>query len=245
MRCYRKSLHELLKLHPEWKDRNGLTQMKLRKITAGARAAIRMHSATMDAEALRRDLRNGPYVFGDHRKCSASFCKIKQAEKVADCEVIFNTNKESSNDSTNLASGAKMDNEILEIFPELEDEREDDKKAAENEAVARVGGIEYMLDKLLEGLFCQIQKCGDRIVSLSQQLIENCTSNAAENFMAVNTKFNGGKQINQMQKGSFEHRCHGAALSFQKGAGWHASMWQRFTEQPAGPVLNKYCPVFI
>ena len=41
-----------------------------------------------------------------------------------------------------------MDNEILEIFQELEDEREDDKKAAESEAVARVGGIEYMLDKL-------------------------------------------------------------------------------------------------
>ena len=47
-----------------------------------------------------------------------------------------------------------------------------------------------MLDKLPEGLFRQIQKCGDRIVSLSQQLIKNCTSNAAENFMAVNTKFN-------------------------------------------------------
>ena len=86
---------------------------------------------------------------------------------VADCEVIINTNKESSNDSTKLASGAKMDNEILEIFQELEDEREDDRKAAESEAVARVGGIEYMLDKLPEGLFCQIQKCGDRTVSLS------------------------------------------------------------------------------
>ena len=167
MRCHRKSLHELLKLHPEWKGRNGLTQKKIRKITAGARVAIRMHFATMDAEALRRDLRNGPYhVFGDHRKCSASFRKIKQAEKVADCEVIIKTNKESSNDSTNLASGAKMDNEILEILQELEDEREDDKKAAESEAVARVGGIEYMQDKLFEGLFCQIQKCGDRIVSL-------------------------------------------------------------------------------
>ena len=54
---------------------------------------------------------------------------------MADCEVIINTNKESSNDSTNLASGAKMDNEILEIFQELEDEREDGKKAAEGEAV--------------------------------------------------------------------------------------------------------------
>ena len=137
MCCYRKSLHELLKLHPEWKGRNRLMQMKIKKITAGTRAAICMHSATMDAEALRRDLRNGPYhVFGDHRKCSMSFCEIKQAEKVADCEVIINENKESSNDSTNLASGAKMDNEILEIFQELEDEREDDKKAAESEAVA-------------------------------------------------------------------------------------------------------------
>ena len=47
IRCYRKNLHDLLKLHPAWKGQNGLTQLKIKKITAGARAAIRMHSQTL------------------------------------------------------------------------------------------------------------------------------------------------------------------------------------------------------
>ena len=46
VRCYRKSLHECHKLHPEWKGRKELTQQEVRKITAGARAAIRMHSTS-------------------------------------------------------------------------------------------------------------------------------------------------------------------------------------------------------
>ena len=48
-----------------------------------------------------------------------------------------------------------MDNEILEIFQELEDEREDDKKAAESEAVTRVGGINYMLTNCLRDFFAR------------------------------------------------------------------------------------------
>jgi len=39
------------------------------------------------------------------------------------------------------------------------------------------------------------QKCSDRIWSICPKLIENETSNAAEKFMSVNAKFNGGKQI--------------------------------------------------
>ena len=75
VRCYRKSLHDLVESHSEWKGRNSLSKMKIKKIAAGARAAIRMHSATGNADALRRDLRNGPYhVFGDHRNCSVAFC---------------------------------------------------------------------------------------------------------------------------------------------------------------------------
>ena len=78
IRCYRKSLHDLVDAHPEWKGRNGLSKMKIKKIAAGARE-------TGNVEALRRDLRNGPYhVFGDHRKCSASLCKAKQAAVTGD-----------------------------------------------------------------------------------------------------------------------------------------------------------------
>ena len=104
VRCYRKSLHELLKLHPEWKGRNGLTQQKLRKITAGARAEIRMHSTSGDVQALRRDLLNGPnHVFGDHHKCNKQFCKTKQAENPRDNEKL-NVKATGSNAKGNATS---------------------------------------------------------------------------------------------------------------------------------------------
>lgn len=65
--------------YPEWKGRNGLSKMKIKKI-ADARAAIKMHSETGYAEAMRYDLQNGPYhAFGDHRKCSVACYKAKQA----------------------------------------------------------------------------------------------------------------------------------------------------------------------
>ncbi len=89
VRCYRKSLHDLVDSHPEWKRRYGLSKLKIKKIAAGARAAIRMHSRTGNVEALRKDLRNGPYhVFGYHRNCSPTFCKVKQATLTGDCDVF-------------------------------------------------------------------------------------------------------------------------------------------------------------
>ena len=58
VRCYRKSLHDLVNTHTEWKGMNGLTEHKIRRITAGARAAIRMDSKTGNVDLLRKDLRN-------------------------------------------------------------------------------------------------------------------------------------------------------------------------------------------
>lgn len=46
VRCYRKSLHDLMDSHSKWKGRYGLSKVKIKKIAAGARAAIRMHSST-------------------------------------------------------------------------------------------------------------------------------------------------------------------------------------------------------
>ena len=55
VRRYRKSLHDLVNTHTEWKGRNGLTEQKIRRIAAGARAAIRMHAKTGNVDLLRLD----------------------------------------------------------------------------------------------------------------------------------------------------------------------------------------------
>ena len=59
--------------------------------------------------------------------------------------------------------------------------------------------------------------------------------------MGINTKFNGGKQINRTQRGSFEGRCFGAGFCFQNGAGWHENIWQKCTGRQSGLVLVDYC----
>ena len=83
IKCYRNRLEALCKEKPHYRGRNGLTITTMRRITHGARCAIRMHSATGDVNALRHDLRNGPrHCFGDHQNCNSSFCKHANEEPV-------------------------------------------------------------------------------------------------------------------------------------------------------------------
>ena len=76
IKCYRNRLEELCKNHPEYRGRYGLSAVRMKRITHGARCAIKMYSTTGDVAALRHDLRNGiRHYFGDHRQCRSSFCK--------------------------------------------------------------------------------------------------------------------------------------------------------------------------
>ena len=90
-----------------------------------------------------------------------------------------------------------------------------------------------MINKLPHGLFAEILKCGNRIISIPRQLIQNCTTNSAETFMGINAKFNGGKQISHIQKGSFEGRCYGSGLCFQAGPSWPVKIWENLWESRA------------
>ena len=76
VKCYRNRLEALCKEHPEYHGRHGLSEAKMKRITHGARCAIKMHSKTGDVAALRHDLRNGiRHYFGDHRNCNSAYCK--------------------------------------------------------------------------------------------------------------------------------------------------------------------------
>ncbi len=76
-----------------------------------------------------------------------------------------------------------------------------------------------------DDLFFKIQRAGDRLVSSAPALITNATSNLAECFMGIRCKFDGGKMYNRIQRGSFQHRCYGAGLRVQLGAGWASKVW--------------------
>ena len=53
----------------------------------------------------------------------------------------------------------------------------------------------------------EVERAGNRIVSKAAQLISNNTTNLSECYMSIRAKMDGGKQINRIQSGSFEHRC--------------------------------------
>ena len=81
IKCCRNRMEDLCKQKLEYKWRNALSTLMIKRTTHGARTAIRSHSVTKDVEALRHDLRNGPrHCFGDHSKCVSEFCKHKDKE---------------------------------------------------------------------------------------------------------------------------------------------------------------------
>ena len=74
-----------------------------------------------------------------------------------------------------------------------------------------------------------MQAVGDRLVMLSAQLIDNHTSNHAECYMSIRSAFDGGKQYNRVQSGSFEGRCYTAGMRVQAGSSWQLEMLEYAT----------------
>ena len=64
-------------------------------------------------------------------------------------------------------------------------------------------------DKLNPRMMHDIQVAVGRLVTKASQLIDNETTNMAESWMHVRSKYDGGKVINRSQSGSWEHRCKG------------------------------------
>ena len=44
--------------------------------------------------------------------------------------------------------------------------------------------------------------------------------------MSVHSKMDGGKQVNRVQSGAFQHRCMAAGLHLTLGPGWIAETWE-------------------
>lgn len=103
---------------------------------------------------------------------------------------------------------------------------------------------EYFCDKHTEdnvvrrlkgsGIFDHVENLVERLVSKAPRLLQNTTSNAAEYYMSLVAKFNSGKRINFTQRGSFQRRCHAAALRFQKGYSWESSPYKNLTGKSPG-----------
>ena len=87
-------------------------------------------------------------------------------------------------------------------------------------------------------LFHDIQTALSRLVSKAGQLIDNATTNVAESWMHVRSKYDGGKVINRSQSGSWEHRCMGAGLQQNLGKQWGPEVWKGMTSASPNKIFT-------
>ena len=69
-------------------------------------------------------------------------------------------------------------------------------------------------------------------------LIGNFTTNLAESWMHIRTKFDGGKQINRSQAGGWMGRCAGAGLRQNIGGDWGPKVWEKITGTKPNTVFD-------
>ncbi|CAC5366256.1 unnamed protein product [Mytilus coruscus] len=79
----------------------------------------------------------------------------------------------------------------------------------------------------------------NNIAKKSSNLIGNFTSNLAESWMHMRTKFDGGQMYNHCNRGSWHTRCYGAALRNNLGPLWSLKVWVSSTQSTSGHYFQK------
>ena len=90
VKCYRNRLEALCNDKPDYRGKHGLSQAMMKRITHGARCAVKMHSTTGDVAALRHDIQNGPrHCFGFHDNCSSTFFQCQPNTSSGNVKIIM------------------------------------------------------------------------------------------------------------------------------------------------------------
>ena len=97
--------------------------------------------------------------------------------------------------------------------------------------------------KINQKMIHDIQVAVGRLVSKVPQLIGNDTTNLAESWMHVRSKYEGGKVINRSQRGSWEHRCMGAGLQLNQGKEWGPTSWTKMTNSLPNEIFKNVAQV--
>ena len=100
-------------------------------------------------------------------------------------------------------------------------------------------GYTASLNQLPDGLFFNVLRAGNQLVSWAESPVDNQTSNLAECYMGLRFYFDGGKVYNRVHSGSFEGQCYAAGLRFQEGPQWITHTYQEVTgQQPPQPMVD-------
>ena len=204
--CYRSRLEKIVQDFPKYKGKGKLTQRAIKRLTIGARCAIKMHSVTGDVEQLRKDLRNRPsHVFSDHTNCSTSFCKVAAGiSNSSSQQVIHSGGVVATQVPAHTSSSAQQSTLTGTIDNIINHELVEERENYTIEDEAQSGDSTVNRSDIPDDLFFKVKGASDRLVSNDPALISNSTSNLAECFMSVRCKFDGGKVYNRVQRGSFQ-----------------------------------------
>lgn len=105
-----------------------------------------------------------------------------------------------------------------------------------------VGEIEESkMDELKDtGCHHHVYSAVASLLAKAHLLIENETNNRAELFMSILARFNMGKRLNLIQRGSFQTRSYLTGLRYNKGPSWHTSPWKKHFKKSPGSYMKKY-----
>ncbi|KAE8751166.1 hypothetical protein FOCC_FOCC002250 [Frankliniella occidentalis] len=89
------------------------------------------------------------------------------------------------------------------------------------------------------GLFQAIQADVDSLIRKSDTLVRNQTTNAAENFMSLLAKANGGKRVPHWKGPGWAYRADMAVINHSEGSGYHAAPLKKHTGKERTPKRTR------
>lgn len=238
----RVALEELVVKHPEYKGKGKLTQKQRIRIVNCVRGAIRMRNREMKStgqrqpavQRLRIDIDNCvQHVFGKHTRCSEEYCKVKK-------EINDKKNADSVDTVENGQEINDVNNEEEIISSVLNDQASywNDMSIQEEEECRNIVPPLIIFEDLPTPLISDVKQILNRVIQKAHMLIDNSTTNLAECWMSIRSKFDGGKQINRCMRGSWNARCSGASLRFQNGPMWSPKVWSTIFNQDVSQVFS-------
>ena len=246
-KCLRSNLEKLVDANPLYKGKNKLTKNLRIKITSAVRCAIAIRSKEAKQgnkkeiiKLLDHDIRNSIYhLTGNHENCS-NFCREKNESTKSNDKTVNTTIQSSKKQSSKKSTQAQINIKSNDVLTENHD-LWNAITSTDSQDESRLKSSNDLSIDLDAMMLKDINILLDRVASKSNRLIGNVTTNLAESWMHIRSKFDGGKVINRCNRGSWHTRCYGGALRNNFGPKWGPIVWEKVVDSKAGDCFfNTY-----
>ncbi|CAC5421049.1 unnamed protein product [Mytilus coruscus] len=229
-KCLWGNLENLVNENPSYKGKGKLCKRTRIRIVSAVRCSIRRRSSeinkTLAIKNLEHDIRNTTsHIYGDQTRCNEDFCKVKQT-------LDKNQSNEAQRDEID-----DDDNGDDDIFLQ-QSERWTQGTSLQAQEQSR-GAHMLCNSDLQSGMRRDLALLLNNVARKARSLIGNFTTNLAECWMHMRTKFDGGKMLNHCNRGAWHTRSYATALRFNKGPTWSPNVWEQATKSTPGVYFEK------